>query len=746
MYVLGGRMSRSSKSISEVILATNLNELAHTFVRELAMACRKVSIYGSDHPTGAKAVEKPFFVLDNIFRLRNHANLNLDGGILYALNIRLKQSLFTDEIVRYMQVLETGAVLFDRRVTMQELAAFIGRLVQRVDLSDHRNLLSNYLEENNITAIEVDSERAFKLFESQKKYRGDACGDFSVGSLALQQLGDKLEALADVNRRGQEALDDQGIDFTLDIINYLLPEKFAALSAEVIVETLTDLANQMHTLQDNNQKRTTLLDSYKSLYSLIDYHPRRDHVISELEQYLSSNKLPAEVAQELSTPVGAIRVASSERIDNLLQQLFLPGNEGYDVEEYRHAFRRLLKTGQRAKATEVVLNLIGLLAGPDGTARQRALELLECSITSLDLVADVDVAVAAVDRVIADLAKKRETYEYSEVIWCLLGRCLETRRFDLMAKLTSAMAQRRQSDGNVTLYDSMAVKKAFESLNQRRVIEILIDNMIKGDHETSRYVREILISTGSEEVAAALSCIISHPIRQVRQQSLKVLAELGKASVKVFSRILMDDTMFERESGRYELPDGKWYMVRNSIFVLGLLGDEEGITLLRLRMGDSDIRVRREIVTALEKIGGEEACDLLILMADDPIKEIRESAVIAVGLIGTPEMVPQLLDLARRNPLVAVRALSALGKIGGEEARSFLARLMEDDKELSGLASDKVSKEDLRLTAIRSLANIGDDKSIATIKDYRDNLSAAQKIFFKNSPINRAIAEILSRH
>ncbi len=727
-------------------MATSLNGLAHGFVRELAMACRKVSVYGSDHPVGERAIDKSFFAMDEIFRFRNHINLNLHDGFLYALNIRLKQGLFTDEITRYMQILESEAVLFNRRVTMTELARFVDRLVKRVDLSSHENLLSTYLEKNNITTIEVNSERAFKLFESQKKYLGDAHSDFSVKNMALQQMGDGLKSLIDINHRAQTALDERGIDFTLSIIEYLLPEKFATLPSEDITKTLTDVARQLCTPPDDAETKANLADSYKSLYSLVNCHPRRGDIITELEHCLSTNRLPVEVAEELSTPAGAIRVVSSEQIDSLLQQLFLPGNQECGIDEYRQAFQRLLKTGQRAKATDVVLHLLESLVSTDSSVRQRALQLLVCSITLLDLLTDTDVFESVIIGVMTDLSQKRESYEYSEIIWQLLEKCRVARRFDLMARMAGAIAGRRHFDRNVVVYESMAVKKAFEGLNRHEVIEALVDHMIRADHETSRHIREVLVSIGSEEVAVQLSSIIAHPIRRVRQQSLKILSELGKSSLKVFTRILMDDTMFERGKERHELPDSKWYVIRNSIFVLGSLQDPEGVTGLRLRLNDSDVRVRREIVSALEKISGEDACDLLVLMADDPVKEIRESAVIAVGLIGTPEIVPQLFDLARRNPSVAVRVVNALGKIGGEEARAHLVRLLEDEGELSKMASGQVSIEELRIAAVKSLGNIGDSESIAALKGYEQNLPKTRKIFSKNSLLSKTITEILSRH
>ena len=43
-------MTNLSKPINESILKTNLSEMAHSLVRELAMACKKVSIYGPGHP------------------------------------------------------------------------------------------------------------------------------------------------------------------------------------------------------------------------------------------------------------------------------------------------------------------------------------------------------------------------------------------------------------------------------------------------------------------------------------------------------------------------------------------------------------------------------------------------------------------------------------------------------------------------------------------------------------------------
>jgi HEAT repeat protein len=278
------------------------------------------------------------------------------------------------------------------------------------------------------------------------------------------------------------------------------------------------------------------------------------------------------------------------------------------------------------------------------------------------------------------------------------------------------------------------------------VIEGLVEDMIRADFDTSQYLQDILIAIGSNEIALVLSENISHPMRRVRQQALRILAELGKATLRVFSDILMDDRWFERPEDRHELPDAKWYVLRNSIFVLGLLKDEGGIAPLRLRMTDPDVRIRREIVSALEKIGGEEAVDLLVLMAEDADREIREKAIIAVGVIGITDSAPLLIDVAKRNPSESIRVANALGKLGGHEARAFLTSILESEDRLVELSGGLVSKDDLRVAIIKALGNIGDQASIDSIRKFKDHLSTAQKIFFKQSSVQKTIADVLSRH
>jgi len=734
-------MSKKSP-LNESALKTSFSEIGHSLVRELAMAAKKVSIYGLGHPLALRSLEKPFLTLNSAFRFKRWINFNLQDDQLYVLNVRLKESTFVDDLTRFMQVKDVYSLLFERRITMTEFGNFIGELVKRVHKGNLDNLLVDYVRSKKIESIEVNSDLSFDIFEKYPKYRGSISGDYSVKRIATDQLGTDVEFLLTLIQTDQEALDEHRIDFDFAVVEYLLPEAIASLSATELCTMLTATGRDAATADKGSPERIELQKRFDALTRLVDHHPERARIAEETENQFGSDQDLRSVAGTLASPVAAIRMESSARIDEVTAVALEESSGDDEFGEFADAFKQLLMTGQRSKADTVTHRLMNLLDEGEANQRQRGLEMLLAALGQLSLPMDNAVLSGIIDRVGARLSTGGESFEYSEFIWQLFHKAVMTSWFDPLVQLTSRMAQRRTNDKGVIIYDSAMLRKVFDSISQPGMINRLVDEMMRNDPETNVQVRQILINIGTESVALALSHIISHPIRRIRQMSLKILAELGASSVKVFSEILMDDAMFERDEDRHELPDAKWYVVRNSVFVLGLLRDEECIVPLRFRVSDRDVRVRREIISALEKIGGDEASDLLLALADDPVREIQERAVMTLGLIGTSDMVPLIVDIAQRNPSLAVRIVAALAKLGGEEARSFLMKLLEDSDEFAQLTSERVSKDNLRVATVRALGAIGDDTSIESVREFKATLSASHRLF-KNSPLNKTISEVL---
>ncbi len=738
-------MKSPVNQLNESALEMNLNELAHSLIRDLAMACRKMAIYGPSHPVAQKAVEPPFFCLDQIFRFKNAVTVNVQQGCLFAIGFRLKDSIFTEEIIRYLQILDATTLLIDRRVTVAELTKFLNRFVRRVSRTDHSNLLTSFLKKEQIDSIEVDTERVLDLTESQHVVRGDVGGDFSVRTMAMQQLPDELTELAAICDSLEKQIEHRGIDFNREVVEYLLPEKVASLPVSAFQVKLAGLVEDSMQPESDLGQEPTVARDYRSIWRLLDFHPERQAIIAGLQSTGSDAAFLKKIAAEAGDMLFALRMETSNKTIEFVQHCTVLDAAPPDAGEFAGAFRRLLKTGQQGKANETVDALVSLLSSTDTRERSRALGLLLAVVQTIDLEADVRVSGFLLDIILDILRNNEETFESAELIWRLWEKCLTSDRLDYVSRLAQAVGRRRQFVNGIAVYDSVAIKKLVETVNKREVVQSLITELIRGQHRASHYIRDIFISTGAEEVALGLSNIISHPDRQVRQQALKILAELGKASVQVCTQILVDDSLFEREKDRHELPDNNWFIIRNAIYVLGNLKDPEGVMPLRLRITDKDIRVRREIVLALEKIGGDDACDMLVLMADDPTPEIRERAIIAIGVAGTADTAPLLIDAIERRPQNALRGIKALGKLGGESARNYLTGLLDNKEQLEQVADFGVSKEEIRLAVVQALGNIGDQHAIDKLKEYKSGWSATQKILFKNSPVNKAVNEILSK-
>lgn len=738
-------MTRPNKKSIEQLLNTNLNEYVHNFLREFALACRKIAIYGGEHPSAVKSIEKPFVLLNNLFDLKKYLNINLQNGYLYILNIRLKESVFTEEVITYMQVLDINAVLFERRMSASELGMFLKRFVMRVSKTDTSNLLSNYLKKNNIDTIEVNSELGFNLFEDQKQYRGDIADDLSLRNLVMNRLPDSVSELASLCQNQQKYAEERLLDFNCDLIEYLVPEKASSIDSTEIEKAAFEHINRIRQEHDPNESET-LAGITKKIYELIEFHPASRQLTEKLDHYIACEHFDNTMIEKIKSPAAKIRYETSETIDDLFQKIFVYEQKDLDISQFSPAFLRLLKTNQKDKAGHVSLRLLEQLNHESFYNRQNSLEILLSILNDVNHFTESDLLNEITRQALKNIYDHNETFEYSELFWFVCDKCLKEKNYSLLHQIIIGLNVRRKIQDDITVYDSLVVKKVFTNINQPGIINKLVDELLAKDSPAHNTTKDLLIAIGSEEVALALARIISHPDRPVRQLALKILGDLGKASLAVFNNLLRNRELFERDENRRELPDSKWYVIRNAIFVLGLLKDPMGSIPLRLHINDPDVRVRREIIKSLEKIGGEESVDVLMMMATDTDREIRESAVITIGLIGHESSVPLLISLIKSYPHIILRAVSALGQIGGEEAELFLASILIDEAAQNEYTNGVIAKDDLKLAVVKALGRIGNNNSLSTIKNYQENLSTTQKILFKNSQVNKAIKEILSRH
>lgn len=715
-------MTQPGRIISEQALALNMNEAAHALVRELSMAARKMGIYGAGHQLAIKGIEKPFFDFTRIVQYRPFIQIHvLRQGITLG-GITLKASPFTEQMLQYLQALEVSSLVLFRELSFQQMVLLVESLLQRPGAHDPTWRLGDYLLKRGVKGVEVNGPIGLLLFEQRKQYRGEIDGDYSVRRLASDQIGSDPRRLALLSRTAPEQLVHAGFDFDADLLTYLLPERVPLAPIHAWGAAINDLRTMGTTDQ-------ATIDLESALHSLVPYHPQ---------------------AKELGAVAGGTAPEGADSIRQGLltqfKQLFeSPDSEQVIFQRAADVSARLLKTGGQQELSDLIDQLLSRLTSGDPSQRATSVRLLLAVTSVLEPVYRLPF-----DRLQGETIRliqtREEPYELTELLIALYDQLRRFRLWGQIASLVSAMATRRTVESRVTVYDSLAVKKAFEEFQRPERVDGLVSELIVAAHEQAGQIRAILVGLGSPSVASSLSGIISHPIRAIRQQALKVLGELGESSLLVFSDILYDDSRLERDSGRAELSDQAWYVIRNSIFVLGSLGLESAIPPLRLRISDSDHRVRREIIAALEKIGSEESIDLLSLLAEDSLADNRDAAIAAIGAIGSADAVPILINLVRRIGGTAERAIPVLGKLGGVQARGYLTSLLDDQIELARLAgATHASKDDLRASIVRALGQIGDSEAIAKVKELQQTLSSVGQFLFPNSPVRSAIADVLNR-
>ncbi|MCX6825819.1 MAG: HEAT repeat domain-containing protein [candidate division Zixibacteria bacterium] len=734
----------------EADLNTNLNELAHEVIRELFVTAKKVSVYSAGHPLTQKALGRPFLLMEKVFKFKRFFNLHISSGQLYALNIKVRPSIFAEQIMEYMQILDVRDILFESGISVYELTIFLERFVKRLPSTDYQNLMTTHLEKNRIKSIYINADLGNLLFDKGRKFMGDLRADFSVRNMVGIVIGEEFSYLVDMLLSETLNPDEYIMRFNHDyhprLLKYFIPEKISLIEADYLVSFLTDrIESHLGSTADKKTINDVILEQIRNLIAALNYHPQREEIISRISTILLGRGMPGETLSEILPQPSAIRVESSEKIDQFLNAIFSRESFGYTMADFEEYYGKLLRTGQQGKARAVIDLLLEHLAKADLDLRRNALTLLELAFTSCHSLTGAFLLEHLISKIDEFISSNRETFEFSELIWTISQICLNDKKYDELSSLCLVLSKKATHTGGTLIYNSLAVKKAVSELNQREIINQLIWEMVEGRSTDFHNIKNILVTIGTEEVAFALASIISHDSRQIRQYALRILSELGKASLNVFTKIMEDNANFEREEGKRELPDAQWYVIRNSIFVLGALRDPDGCRALRLRLTDDDTRVRRAIVSALEKIGGEQAVDLLLVMASDPDKEIVESTIIALGIIGQADIVPELIDIAFKHNSKAVQIILILGKMGGKEARQFLCNLLTDGQLQAKLTSNRSSRDELRLATIKALGKIGDTESLEKLRGFNDSLSASQKIFFGAGKLNKAAEDILNR-
>ncbi len=286
------------------------------------------------------------------------------------------------------------------------------------------------------------------------------------------------------------------------------------------------------------------------------------------------------------------------------------------------------------------------------------------------------------------------------ILFCVKNGDLRHASF-ILNTLRSFLNEREATDERARLS-----KRIFTTINSETFLTGLghtLDNsMIHVDEDDLRAYAKHLDKTS---IPFLLQLIGSLETIKGRRLAIEILSIIGRGHIELIAK---------------GLEDSQWYVVRNTIIVLGKIADERAVEYLGRTLSHPELRVRKEAIKALGDIGGPKTLPHLRFSLDDKDQSIRLSAIKALG--NTKH------DGAR---LILFKELSkkAFSAKDFEEKKQFYEALANwDHQDVKGFLLDVLKKnpfwkrkkhDEARACAAHALAIIGETDALPLLRKTR---------------------------
>lgn len=210
-----------------------------------------------------------------------------------------------------------------------------------------------------------------------------------------------------------------------------------------------------------------------------------------------------------------------------------------------------------------------------------------------------------------------------------------------------------------------AVKKA----SSREIIGTVVTDMRSNQKGSPEYLAaySYLLVLDREATPVLLDILAVEKDRSIRKYLVEILKDLGRKQVSMIAR---------------HLSDGRWYVVRNIVNILGDSGAEEAIPYLEKVANHTQIQIRQEVIKGLISIGGRKASVLLTRYLKDREPEVQIAAVRAIAIVqGAGRSEAQILaqfltdrPIRKKENELTVEVIKTLEKIGDLETAAYLMK------------------------------------------------------------------------
>jgi hypothetical protein len=701
-------------------------------LKQMNGAIRMLEMYPPGHPATMQAIEKPFATLQEIFKNTDQITISqVEDKII----INGKQIEGTDLLQRLLEEFENhnlNSLTITKDLTKDELNKFLGFFVKPLGKPTHSASLPDYILQNQIRSVTVDQLRYELVTDDEVVVKSDVVEGADLKAEISRILKDNPDLLREMflSKKGTgegsgggsgegwggelgEGMESgqlkQGIEEHVrnlsdnDLLSLLAASLESSLSKRAPEEkdscsTLNEVAELVNKLLQDREKER-LLPRVKKILS------ERGIVKKEYLDFLFEEKW----------------LKSQEVLDELMRMIDKLGTEKVEMDRFTFIWEQVLSSEETKIKSYAIDKLLFKLDSENDQIRGHAVSALEKALNYfLEEKTEEGFSyfyVRLSEKIKEQLLPADVFKDYSRLIKTIFSHTIQQGRFQEAKKILLEYNARLNPEAAYPDDVKKVATDFIREISDGSTLDMLTSRMKEGiPFEILKATKEVLESLDGVKVAKKLLDVFTSEDRAARMSALRVLARLGKSSISAFSELLSRPGVFIRKEDSPFLVDEKWYKIRNVIYVLGNIKDDASVELL-LKLGeDPDVRVRMEVVKALEKINTSHSTDVLLSFLNDGEDEVRRAAISSITIIAEPRFLEPLKQHFKHNHQDWKITLTAISKLAGEESTEFLLRILQRDEGISHLATKQ--RDEIKITVLNMLGRISSSGLAEQIKKF----------------------------
>jgi HEAT repeat protein len=145
---------------------------------------------------------------------------------------------------------------------------------------------------------------------------------------------------------------------------------------------------------------------------------------------------------------------------------------------------------------------------------------------------------------------------------------------------------------------------------------------------------------------------------------LDILRESKRSSERVLVLQLVSEIGYHAVSALIERieQDGTWYYMRNLVLLLGRIGSEENVEILRSFVNHEDFQVQRETLKSINTIGGDRRGEILLSALPVSDERLKVSIIDTLGSLKYHDAVFPLLELLKSKSFISSKTRTETGR------------------------------------------------------------------------------------